>query len=120
MTTATVPGISVARQTLNFVRHFFEMCIPMCVGGFVLYLLAFTWLPDVVGWGSLRDRFPEASLILIALFLSAPMTAWMAFPRHAVAADPGDGRRALRPVGRDHRAVTRRSPARELAADPVG
>lgn len=79
MTTATAPGISVARQTVNFVRHFFEMCIPMCVGGFVLYFLAFTWLPDVAGWGDLRDRFPEASLFAIALFLAAPMTAWMVF-----------------------------------------
>jgi hypothetical protein len=79
MTPATAPGISVARQTVNFVRHFFEMCIPMCVGGFVLYFLAFTWLPDLAGWGSLRERFPEASLFVIALVLSAPMTAWMIF-----------------------------------------
>ncbi|HSI98832.1 MAG TPA: hypothetical protein VLA59_00430, partial [Patescibacteria group bacterium] len=75
MTTVTAPGIGVGRQTLNFVRHFFEMCIPMCVGGFLLYFLAFSWLPVLAGWGSLREQFPEASLLLVALFLSAPMTA---------------------------------------------
>lgn len=79
MATVTATGIGVRRQTLNFVRHFFEMCIPMCAGGFVLYFLAFTWVPAVAGWGSLREQFPEVSLLLIALLLSTPMTAWMVF-----------------------------------------
>ena len=77
MATAVRTQLGFGRQSRNFVRHFFEMCISMCVGGFLLYYLVFTAIPEAGGWGDLRARFPEAALLLIALLLAAPMSAWM-------------------------------------------
>ena len=78
----TAPTLaSPSRQLLAFVRHFAEMCIAMCVGvGLTLGVLA------LLGGQSFRASYPELSLVLVALLVTAPMTAWMlirGIPRRA-------------------------------------
>jgi hypothetical protein len=72
-------NLSLARQTLNFGRHFVEMCVSMCVGGAALNALVFAGIPALTGSGDLRSQFPELSLMVIALLLTVPMAAWMRF-----------------------------------------
>lgn len=70
-----------SRNLFAFVRHFAEMCISMCVGvGLTLVVLA------VLGGHAFRTTYPELSLVLVALTVTAPMTAWMlirGMPRRA-------------------------------------
>lgn len=70
---------SLAKQMLNFGRHFLEMCVAMCVGGAALNALVFAGIPALTGGGDLRSQFPELSLIVIAILLTVPMAAWMRF-----------------------------------------
>ena len=71
--------LGVARQSWNFARHFLEMCISMCAPGALLYLLVFTGIPAIFATGDLRAQAPELSLVIIAILVTAPMTAWMVF-----------------------------------------
>ena len=48
MDAVSTTTISVPRQSWNFARHFLEMCVAMCIGGTVLYLLIFTLTPGHV------------------------------------------------------------------------
>jgi hypothetical protein len=70
--------LSLGRQSWNFTRHFLEMCISMCAGGAILSLIVFG-IPALLGAPSLREQFPELGLILIAILLTLPMSAWMLF-----------------------------------------
>ena len=119
MTTVTAPGIGVGRQTLNFVRHFFEMCIPMCVGGFLLYFLAFSWLPDLAGWGSPPRAVPGGVAAPRRALPFGTNDGLDGLPRHAVAPDPRDGGRAIRDRAPDHHLRRDRHAAGELAPDPM-
>jgi hypothetical protein len=49
------------------------MCIAMCAAGVPLTLGVLA----LVGGQTIRSAYPELSLLLIALTLTAPMTAWM-------------------------------------------
>jgi hypothetical protein len=60
------------QRVLRFVRHFIEMCISMCIGVGVALVVV-----GVLGGERFRAAYPELSLILVALVLTAPMTAWM-------------------------------------------
>lgn len=71
---ATRPLPTSPRRLVTFVGHFVEMCIAMCVGvPLTLGVLA------VLGGDAFRASQPELSLLLIAITLSGPMTAWMLF-----------------------------------------
>jgi hypothetical protein len=70
---------SLGRQGWNFVRHFLEMCIAMCIGGAVLAVVAFAVIPAMFRTPDLRELYPGPSLLLIAAFLTLPMVAWMRF-----------------------------------------
>lgn len=71
--------LSVGRQTWNFVQHFLEMCIAMCVVGTPFILLLFNWGPTAIGYADPRAQFPELSLVAIAVIYAAPMVGWMRF-----------------------------------------
>lgn len=70
--------LSLGRQSWNFARHFFEMCISMCAGGAILSLIVFG-VPALIWASNLREQFPALGLILIAILLTLPMAAWMRF-----------------------------------------
>jgi hypothetical protein len=72
-------ALSRGRQVGNFVRHFFEMCVAMCVGGGLLNALIFVAGPTLVGYPDLREKTPEPALLMIAFVYTLPMTAWMRF-----------------------------------------
>jgi hypothetical protein len=69
----------LGRQVWNFVRHFFEMCVAMCLGGAVLAVVVFAAIPALLGSPNLRGLFPELSLLMIAVILTLPMAGWMWF-----------------------------------------
>jgi hypothetical protein len=75
----STPGLSIGRQTWNFVRHYLEMCAAMCIGGSVLRALVLSG----ASWAGhdRRDEYPEISLLVIAALYVAPMTVWMRFRR---------------------------------------
>jgi hypothetical protein len=75
------------RRTALFVRHYLEMCLPMCVGfgvGDVIYL----WAADGFGYSEPFSELPELSVAVVTFSMTAPMAAWMRFrrmPTHAIA-----------------------------------
>jgi hypothetical protein len=62
----------------RFALHFFEMCMPMCIGWAVGDLVYFA----VAGQLGSSDPFgdwPVLSLIVVTFNMTAPMVAWMRF-----------------------------------------
>jgi len=62
----------------HFLRHFFEMCVAMCVGfgvGDVLYL----WAAGQLGYAAPFSQLPELSVLVITFNMTASMVAWMRF-----------------------------------------
>ena len=78
MATVATPGPGPGKQIINFVRHFGEMCIAMCVGGIALYA-AFFGAAGLIGYPDLPERSPELSVIAVAFIYAFPMAAWMRF-----------------------------------------
>lgn len=72
------PSISRRRQTAHFVRHFFEMCAPMCVG-FAVGDLVYFWAAEHQGYSEPFRQLPELSVLVVTFTMTAPMTAWMRF-----------------------------------------
>jgi hypothetical protein len=66
------------RQTAYFVRHFLEMCAPMCIGFAVGDLLYF-WAAEQQGYSEPFKQLPELSVLVVTFTMTAPMTAWMLF-----------------------------------------
>ena len=76
----------LVRRALAFVRHFFEMCIPMCIG-FAVGDLVYFWLAGRAGYSEPFTDLPVLSVLVVTISMTAPMTAWMLFrgmPRRAV------------------------------------
>jgi hypothetical protein len=70
----------------HFVLHYFEMCIPMCVG-FAVGDLVYFWAAGQLGYPEPFSELPELSVFLITFTMTAPMAAWMVFrgmPRRAI------------------------------------
>ena len=62
----------------RFVLHFFEMCMPMCIGwalGDVVYFA----IADPLGSSEPFRDWPELSLAVVTFSMTAPMIAWMRF-----------------------------------------
>ena len=78
MTTIATRGGGLADQILSFARHFLEMCVSMCVGGFVL-LTAFFWAAQQLGRPALRTEAPEFAVLATAVLFALPMAGWMLF-----------------------------------------
>ena len=68
------------KQIVNrhFARHYAQMVAVMFVGMFVLYLPA-EWALGAAGssWNELSTDSPELMLLLMALTMTVPMSAWM-------------------------------------------
>jgi hypothetical protein len=69
------------------VLHYFEMCVPMCVG-FAVGDLIYFWAAGLFGYSEPFRQLPELSVLVVTFTMTAPMTAWMLFrgmPRRATA-----------------------------------
>jgi hypothetical protein len=66
------------RQTAYFVRHYFEMCAPMCIG-FAVGDLVYFWAAGRLGYSDPFLELPELSLLVVTFTMTAPMTGWMLF-----------------------------------------
>jgi hypothetical protein len=83
---ADVATSSLLWQVGHFVLHFFEMCVPMCIG-FALGDLLYFWLADFAGYSEPFSELPVLSVALVTVFMTAPMAAWMSYrhmPRRAI------------------------------------
>ena len=70
--------ISRSRRTAHFLRHYLEMCAPMCIGFAVGDLLYF-WAAEQQGYSDPFRQLPELSVLIVTFTMTAPMTAWMLF-----------------------------------------
>src|SRR5919197_987169 len=62
----------------RFVLHFFEMCMPMCIGWAVGDLVYFA-VADALGSSEPFGEWPVLSLVVVTFTMTAPMVAWMRF-----------------------------------------
>jgi hypothetical protein len=84
---ATPATISRSRRIAHFLRHYFEMCVPMCIG-FAVGDLVYFWAAEQQGYSEPFTQLPELSVLVVTVTMTAPMTAWMLFrgmPRQATA-----------------------------------
>src|SRR5512146_2019704 len=72
----TTQGLGLRSQAWTFGRHFFEMCVAMCVGVGLLTLVTGTAL---IGSSDLRQQYPGLALLVIAVVITLPMVVWMRF-----------------------------------------
>src|SRR5215210_2080978 len=82
---ADAATVSLPRQSGHFVLHYFEMCVPMCVG-FAVGDLIYFWAAGLLGYSEPFSQLPELSVMVVTFTMTAPMTAWMLFrgmPRRA-------------------------------------
>ena len=54
METALAPNVSLRGQVGRFILHYFEMCIPMCIG-FAVADLVYFWAAELLGYAE-HDR----------------------------------------------------------------
>jgi hypothetical protein len=86
MDTAIRQRISRRSQVGRFVLHYFEMCLPMCLG-FLGGDLAYFWAAGLFGYSEPFSELPVLSVLVVTFSMTAPMTAWMLFrgmPRRAI------------------------------------
>src|SRR6266516_3648672 len=85
---ALVPLTANRRREIgHFIRHYFEMCLPMCIG-FGLGDLVYFWAARQFGYSHPFTQLPELSVLVVTFNMTAPMTAWMLFrhmPRRPIA-----------------------------------
>jgi hypothetical protein len=62
----------------HFALHFFEMCMPMCIG-WAGGDLAYFAVADPLGTSEPFRDWPELSLAIVTFNMTAPMVAWMRF-----------------------------------------
>src|SRR6266496_2481569 len=74
--------LSLGRQAGHFLRHYGEMCIPMCVG-FAIGDLIYFWAAHQFGYSKPFSDLPELSVVIVTFTMTAPMTAWMLYRRMA-------------------------------------
>lgn len=74
------PKLSRRRQIGHFVVHYFEMCLPMCIG-FAVGDLVYFWAAGLFGYSQPFRQLPELSVLVVTFNMTAPMTAWMLFRR---------------------------------------
>jgi hypothetical protein len=74
---------TASTSKLTFARHFAEMLVAMFVGMGVLGGLAM--LVFSAAGGSLSDQSVGLRVILMSVYMTIPMAAWMAYRGHAAA-----------------------------------
>jgi hypothetical protein len=77
---ALIPAstISRRRQTTHFLRHYLEMCAPMCIG-FAVGDLVYFWAAERFGYSEPFSELPELSVLVVTITMTAPMVAWMLY-----------------------------------------
>src|SRR5512132_2149638 len=75
---ALAPNLSLRGQVGRFVLHYFEMCIPMCIG-FAVGDLMYLWVTGLFGYTEPFSELPVLSVVVVTFSMTAPMTAWMKF-----------------------------------------
>jgi hypothetical protein len=86
MDTVLAPKVGLRGQVGRFVVHYFEMCVPMCIGFAVGDLIYFS-IAGLLGYSDPFAELPVLSVLVITSVMTAPMTAWMLYrgmPRRAV------------------------------------
>ena len=86
METALAPNVSLRGQVGRFILHYFEMCIPMCIG-FAVADLVYFWAAELLGYSEPFTELPVLSVLVVTFTMTAPMTAWMLYrgmPRRAI------------------------------------
>jgi hypothetical protein len=87
MDTAVRTGVRLrGGQVGHFVLHYFEMCIPMCIG-FAVGDLVYFGVAGLFGYSDPFDELPVLSVLVVTFAMTAPMTAWMLhrrMPRQAI------------------------------------
>jgi hypothetical protein len=63
-------------KSWRFLRHAVEMCMAMCIGIMVLDV-AYVWVAAQFGTDEPFLGWPELSVLVVALNMTAPMVAWM-------------------------------------------
>jgi hypothetical protein len=70
------PALRRRKQVGRFVGHYFEMCLPMCVG-FAAGDLVYFWAAGRFGYSKPFSDLPELSVLVVTFNMTAPMAAWM-------------------------------------------
>jgi hypothetical protein len=86
MQVALAPRANRVGQVGRLLLHYFEMCIPMCIG-FAVGDAAYFWAAGLLGYNEPFTELPMLSVLLVTVSMTAPMTAWMLYrgmPRRAV------------------------------------
>jgi hypothetical protein len=86
MEIAFASHIRMRRRVGRFVLHYFEMCIPMCIG-FAVGDLIYFWAAGRFGYSEPFEEVPTLSVLVVTFTMTVPMTAWMlhrGMPRRAV------------------------------------
>lgn len=78
MATALAPRLSLFGRVGRFVLHYFEMCIPMCIGFAVGDLIYFS-IAGALGYSEPFTELPVLSVLIVTFTMTAPMTAWMLY-----------------------------------------
>jgi hypothetical protein len=78
METVLAPNVSLRGQVGRFVLHYFEMCIPMCIGFAVGDLIYFS-IAGVLGYSEPFTELTVLSVLVVTFAMTAPMTAWMRY-----------------------------------------
>ena len=66
------------RQVGHFLRHYGEMCAPMCIG-FAVGDLIYFWAAARFGYSKPFSELPELSVVVVTFTMTVPMVAWMLF-----------------------------------------
>jgi hypothetical protein len=72
------PRASFPGQIGHFARHYFEMCVPMCIG-FAVGDLVYFAAAGLLGYSQPFRQLPEVSVLVVTCTMTAPMVAWMLF-----------------------------------------
>ena len=70
--------IGRGRQIGHFLRHYGEMCAPMCIG-FAVGDLIYFWAAGRFGYSQPFSDLPQLSVLVVTFTMTAPMVAWMLF-----------------------------------------
>jgi hypothetical protein len=65
-------------QIGRFLRHYLEMCAPMCIG-FAVGDLVYFEAAGRFGYSEPFNELPELSVLVVTFTMTAPMVAWMLF-----------------------------------------
>ena len=86
MVTVLAPSPSLRGQLGRFLLHYFEMCIPMCIG-FAVGDLVYFWTAGLFGYSEPFTELPTLSVLVVTFSMTVPMsTLRAAYTRRAASA----------------------------------